>query len=94
MAGVAEKGWRVPESWHLAYCRKSRLCHHVVLGAQHPSSSVSPQSLPPTITSHHVVAQSCPTLCDPIVWPGYSVLGVLQARIMERIAMPSTMGSS
>ena len=56
---------------------------HVELGAQHHSSSVSPHSLPPVITSHHVVAQSCPTVCDPMVWPDSSVHGVLQARIME-----------
>ena len=34
------------------------------------------------------VAQSCPTLCDPVgcSLPGSSLLGVLQARILERIA--------
>ena len=31
------------------------------------------------------VPQSCPTLCDPVNWspPGSSVLGILQARILE-----------
>ena len=87
-AGGSLRAGTLPPAGSLVFFR------HVELGAQHPSSSVSPQSLPTIITSHHVVAQSCPTLCDPIVWPGYSVLGVLQARIMERIAMPSTMGSS
>ena len=67
---------------------------HVELGVQHPSSSVSPHSFPPIITSHHVVTQSCPTLCDPMVWSGSSVHGVLQARIIEWVAMPSSMGSS
>ena len=35
--------------------------------------------------------QSCPTLCDPIDCspPGYSVHGILQARILEWVAMPS-----
>jgi len=94
VAGVAERGWRVPESRRLASAGSLVFCHHVVLGAHSPSSSVSPHSLPPIITSHHVVAQSCPTLCDPIVWPGSSVHVVLQARIMEQVAMPSSMGSS
>ena len=33
-----------------------------------------------------LVAQSCPTLCDPIDYspPGSSVHGILQARILER----------
>ena len=37
-----------------------------------------------------LVAQSCPTLCDPIDCspPGSSVHGILQARILEWIAMP------
>ena len=41
--------------------------------------------------SHH----SCPTLCDPDCSPpGPSVHGILQARILERVAMPSSRGSS
>ena len=32
------------------------------------------------------VAQSCPTLCDPM---GYTVHGILQARILEWVAFPS-----
>ena len=37
------------------------------------------------------VAQSCPTLCDPM---DYTVHGILQARVLEWVAMPSSMGSS
>ena len=35
--------------------------------------------------------QSCPTLCDPMdcSLPGSFVLGILQARILKWIAMPS-----
>ena len=35
------------------------------------------------------VAQSCPTLCDPVDCspPGSSVHGILQARILERVAI-------
>ena len=37
-----------------------------------------------------LVAQSCPTLCDPMGYspPGSSVHGVLQARILEWVAIP------
>ena len=37
------------------------------------------------------VAQSCPTLCDPI---DYTVHGILQARILEWVAVPFSRGSS
>ena len=38
------------------------------------------------------VAQSCPTLCDPMGYspPGSSAMGILQARILELVAMPSS----
>ena len=40
--------------------------------------------------------QSCLTLCDPMdcSLPGSSVLGILQARILKWVAMPSSRGSS
>ena len=36
-----------------------------------------------------LVAQSCPTLCDPTDYspPGFSVHGILQARILEWVAI-------
>ena len=36
--------------------------------------------------------QTCPTLCDPTdcSLPGFSVHGILQARILEWVAMPSS----
>ena len=37
------------------------------------------------------VAQSCPTLCDPM---GYIVPEILQARILEWVAFPFSRGSS
>ena len=42
------------------------------------------------------VAQLCPTLCSPIDYKplGASVHGILQARILEWAAMPSSRGSS
>ena len=43
-----------------------------------------------------LVAQSCPTLCDPMdcSLPGSSVHGISQARILEWVAMPFSRGSS
>ena len=40
-------------------------------------------------------AQSCPTLCNPMDCspPGSSVHGILQARTLEWVAMPSSRGS-
>ena len=37
------------------------------------------------------VIQSCPTLCDPVA---YTVHGILQARILEWVAIPFSGGSS
>ena len=44
----------------------------------------------------HLVAQLCLTLCNPRDYspPGSSVHGILQARILEWVAMPSSRGSS
>ena len=44
----------------------------------------------------HAHAQSCPTLCDPLDCspPKSSVHGILQARILEWVAISSSMGSS
>ena len=43
-----------------------------------------------------LIAQLCLTLCDPIVCspPGSSVPGILQARILGWVVMPSSRGSS
>ena len=43
-----------------------------------------------------LVFQSCLTLCSPMdrSLPGSSVLGVLQAQILEWVAVPSSRGSS
>ena len=42
-----------------------------------------------------LVTQSCPTLCNPMDCspPGSSVCGILQARIVEWVAMPFSRGS-
>ena len=43
-----------------------------------------------------LVAQSCPTLCDPVDCspPGSSVHEILQARILEWVAIPFYQGPS
>ena len=45
---------------------------------------------------HAKSLQSCPTLCDPVdcSLPGFPVHGILQARILEWAAVPSSRGSS
>ena len=64
----------------------------------------SPPSLP-TLMAHTeavcmcvcvLVTQSYPTLCDPMdcSLPGSSVHGILQARILEWVAIPFSIGSS
>ena len=48
------------------------------------------------VTELHSVTQSCLTLCDPMDCspPGSSAHGILQARILEWVAMPSSRGYS
>ena len=43
-----------------------------------------------------LVPQSCLTLCDPMDYspPGSSIHGILQARTLEWVAVPSSRGSS
>ena len=43
-----------------------------------------------------LVTQSCLTLCDPMDCspPGFSVRGILQSRMLDRVAYPFSMGSS
>ena len=55
------------------------------------------RSLPlPAFGATYMRVQSCPTLCDTMDCSpsGSSVYGVLQARILEWVAMPSSRGSS
>ena len=46
--------------------------------------------------SESEVAQSCPTLCNPVdgSLPGSSVHGILQARVLEWVAISFSRGSS
>ena len=61
--------------------------------------TTEPPGKPNTISERKVkvlVAQSCPTFCNPMDWgpPGSSVHGILRARILEWVAMPFSRGSS
>ena len=59
------------------------ICKNIVLRIHHPSLCIF------SIVLLLLVAQSCMTLCDPTDCssPGFSVLGILQARILEWIAI-------
>jgi len=56
--------------------------------------SFSDQEVPVCVPAK--LLQSCPMLCDPMDCspPGSSVHGILQARTLEWVAMPSSRGSS
>ena len=58
--------------------------------------SISSKGFLPTIVKESEVTQSCPTLCDPVDCspPGSSVHGILQARILEWVAISFSRGSS
>ena len=64
--------------------RENLVCHY-------HHHCVSEETQIPTVSSRHTkgkvkvkVAQSCPTLCDPMD----SAHGILQARILEWVALP------
>ena len=54
------------------------------------------KSLDNMTVSSMLVAQSCPTLCNPMDCssPGSSIHGILQARILEWVAIPFSRASS
>ena len=60
---------------------------------QHPRTSQGSDRPP---LRRPLVAQLCPTLCDPLdcIPPGSSIHGNFQARILERVAISSSRGSS
>ena len=75
-------------SWGLVY-NKSWLCHKH-LGWFYAEGKHS-ENIQSTSKVKVKVAQSCPTLCDPM---DYTVRGILQARILERVPFPFSRGSS
>ena len=81
--------------------RKSQMATPLKHLAFNPTLPQGPSSSNPAGYKGHACVrtksfQSCPTLCDPreCGLPGSSVHGILQARILEWVAMPSSRGSS
>ena len=69
-------------------------------GIKPASPALERDSLPPShqgsLCLHAKSLQSCPILCDPMDCspPGSSIHGILQTKILEWVAMPSSRGSS
>ena len=81
------------EAWHAAVHgvakSQTRLTDWTKLNSREPLD-------PHAARMHAKLLQSCPTLCDPMNCspPGSSVLRILQARVLEWIAVPSSTVSS
>ena len=98
--GRRGNGWR-PCTWLLHLWPITYL--EMYKAGRKPSSFTSSAFCPKSqkldsfvIYSSLKVAQSCPTLCNPVDCspPGSSVHGVLQARILEWVAISFSRGSS
>ena len=76
--------WSTNTLWEHTLCE-------VPVGSTKPIWSLPSESLQGVC----LITQLCPILCDSVDWsrPGSSVHGVLQARILEWVAMPSSRGS-
>ena len=62
----------------------------------YPDKTIMEKIHVPTMLMKVLVAQSCPTLCNRMDCspPGSSGHGILQARILECVAIPFSRGSS
>ena len=84
---ILQKSWISYLTWHKGLCRfKLQILKWGDYGDG-----------PSLITCVHTKSfQSCWILCDPMDYslPGSSVIGILQARILEWVAIPSSRGSS
>ena len=71
------------------FSRKAELRNHSVLSL---SIALTPFKFFSKFKRKVIVIQSCLTLCDPKDYspPGFSIPGILQARILEWVAMPSS----
>ena len=76
--------------------RKTESRLHGVIPHKRLSHSKRGSHLSPEKTLHAALPQLCLTLCYPLDCSpaGSSVHGILQARILEWVAMPSSRGSS
>ena len=72
------------------------LTSHALIFFQAISALIPVNILPVILFVLCLVARLCPALCDAMdcSLPGSSVHGILQARILEWVAMPSSRGSS
>ena len=75
----------------------SRLsCQSIILASYKAHAKLYIKILISLFIPHREVAQSCPTLCNPVDCspPGSSVHGILMARILEWVAISFSRGSS
>ena len=87
------------QSWHkqpCTYVLVKGILQVMFLGMEMLDMSVLPIYIPINEVRWGEVTQSCPTLCDPMdcSLPGSSVHGILQARILEWVAISFSRGSS
>ena len=77
-------------SWQLIEIFK-KILHEVICKLDLPCRLMAHQSLKSSCMRACLVAQSCPALCGPVDYslPGPSVHGILQARILEWVAIRS-----
>ena len=81
---------------------KEKVPHYIILAWRIPLTAYSPRGRKKLNTTERLslseseVAQSCLTLCDAMdcSLPGFSVHGILQARILEWVAISFSRGSS
>ena len=84
---------------HFNHCRPYRplrSVHLSVRGLAEPCGFSTISGAARLVGTFVLVAQSCLTLCDPMdcSTPGSSVHGILQASMLEWVAMPFPRGSS
>ena len=88
--------WRRPGRWRCGL--EVRNTDNVCSDLSHPPASWGTMAKSFIFLEHQPVkvTQSCPTFCDPVDYrpPGSSVHGILQARILEWVAISSFRGSS
>ena len=91
----------VPQGAPVAAATTADLCKHRVTHCDDCSGLSKEKmslwsALPSSVTPVGLVAQPCPTLCYPVDCspPGFSVHGIVQARILEWVAISSSRGSS
>ena len=95
----ADDIWWYLRGWYLSLAYHSE--HHGNPSISPPHTSPFTESLPADVLhllqvkSESEVAQSCPTLCNPMDWSisGFSIHGIFQARVLEWVAISFSRGS-